>query len=67
MLVRFVAVALIGWAAVDLALYWLVCGHRHEPMKPWTVAAKTIPFFIGVAALIKAKALAEWISNILDG
>lgn len=67
MLVRFVAVALIGLTVIDLALYWVVCNQHHEPMKLIPCLLKIIPFILGVVALIKAKALAEWISNILDG
>jgi hypothetical protein len=67
MLVRFIAAALIGWTAVDLALYWVVCNHDHTPMKLFPCLFKLIPFVLGVAALIKSKSLAEWISNLLDG
>lgn len=67
MLVRFVAAALIGWTAVDLALYWAICNHNHVPLKLFPCLLKAIPFLLGVVALVKSKSLAEWISNILDG
>ncbi len=66
MLVRFIAVALIGWTVVELALYWVVCNHNHTPMQIFPCVLKTIPLFLGIAALIKSKALAEWVSNFLD-
>jgi hypothetical protein len=67
MLVRFIAATLIGWSAVDLALYWVVCNHDHTSLKLLPCLLKLIPFVLGIAALIKSKALAEWISNLLDG
>jgi hypothetical protein len=66
MLVRFVAAALIGWTAVDLALYWVLSQHNHAAMETFPCVLKSIPFVLGVALLIKAKAVAQWISNKLD-
>jgi hypothetical protein len=66
MLVRFIAVALIGWALVDFALYWLVSQHNNTPMKIFPCIEKSIPALLGFIGLIKSKALAEWISDKLD-
>jgi hypothetical protein len=66
MLVRFIAASLIGCAAVELALYWVICQHDHAPMKIFPCVMKSIPAVLGVIVLIKAKAIAEWISNKLD-
>ena len=66
MLVRFIAATLIGWAVVDVALYWFLCQHNHVPMKIFPCILKSIPALLGIVVLIKARAIAEWISNKLD-
>jgi hypothetical protein len=66
MLVRFIAVSLMGIALVNLALYWVVSSTHHEPMETFPCVLKSIPAVIGLVVLIKAKAVAEWISNKLD-
>jgi hypothetical protein len=66
MLVRFIAVALIGWTLVDFALYFVVSQHNNAPMKIFPCILKSIPALLGVAGLIKSKALAQWVSDKLD-
>ncbi len=66
MLVRFLAVALIGWAVAELALYWAVTNHDNKPMAVGEIIFKSLPLIAGVVVLIKQKALAEWVSNFLD-
>jgi hypothetical protein len=66
MLVRIIAVALIGWAVVDFALYWILCSHNQQPLAPVTCVLKSLPFIAGVIFLINARALADWISDKLD-
>jgi hypothetical protein len=66
MLVRVIAVALIGWAAAELVLYWAVCQHNHAPMKLFPCLIKSLPLLAGLAMLVRSRALAEWISNKLD-
>jgi hypothetical protein len=66
MLVRFIAAALIGWTMVDLALYWVIAQHNHTPVETFPCVLKSIPCVLGIVMLIKAKAIAEWISNKLD-
>ncbi len=66
MLVRFVAAALIGWALVDLGLYWVICNHKNVPVEAVPCLVKSLPFVAGVVVFIKAKALAEWLSDKLD-
>jgi hypothetical protein len=66
MLVRFVAVALIGWALVELSLYWVVSQHYNTPMKIFPCIVKSIPALLGVVCLIKSKALAQWVSDKLN-
>lgn len=66
MLVRFVAAALIGWTLVELALYLVISQHNQTPVNYLTCAVKSLPFLIGTAMLIKARALAEWLAEKLD-
>ena len=66
MLVRFVAVALIGWATVELVLYVVICRHKAVPVEIFPCVLKSLPFLAGVAVLIKARAIAEWLADKLD-
>jgi hypothetical protein len=66
MLVRFIAVTLIGLTLVEFALYFAVSQHNHAPMKIFPCAMKSIPALLGVVGLIKSKALAQWVSDKLD-
>jgi len=66
MLVRFIAVSLIGISVIEFALYWVVSQHYNTPMKIFPCILKSIPAALGIAALIKSKALAQWISEKLD-
>ena len=67
-LVWFLAAALVLVSLVEIGLYLTVCW---VPQPPQPVAIlplvwKSIPAWLGVIILIKAKALAEWISERLD-
>ncbi len=66
MLVRFVAVALMGWAVADLALYFVIGSHNQTPVEIGPCLIKALPLIIGVVILIRSKPLAEWVSNLLD-
>jgi hypothetical protein len=66
MLVRIIALALIGWAVAELALYWAVCHHKNISPEVIPIILKSLPFIAGVIILIKSKALAEWVSDLLD-
>ena len=66
MLIRVVAAALIGWAIVDIALYVVICQHKNMPVETFTCILKSISAVLGIVALIKSKALAQWISDKLD-
>jgi hypothetical protein len=66
MLVRFIALGLIGWSVAELALYVVVCQHNHADLQISKCVVRALPLLAGVVALIKSRALAEWISNILD-
>jgi hypothetical protein len=66
MLVRFVAATLIGWTMVDLALYWVIAQHNRTAIEIFPCILKSIPALLGIVALVKSKALAQWISDKLD-
>lgn len=66
MLVRIIAVALIGWAVADMALYWVVCNHNNQSIEVLKMVLKSLPLLAGIICLIKSKALAEWVSSFLD-
>ncbi len=66
MLVRFIGAALLGWTAVEIALYVTVSRHYNRPLEIVPCMLKSIPAVIGLVILVKAKAIAEWISNKLD-
>ena len=66
MLVRIIAVALMGWAIADVSLYWVLRNHNQQPVEVVTLVFKSLPFIVGVVFLIKARALADWISDKLD-
>ena len=66
MLVRFFAAALVGWAFVEVALYAAICNHKKVPIEILPCVLKSIPLFIGLIILVKARAIAEWISEKLD-
>ena len=66
MLVRFIALGLMGWSLVELALYVAVCRHNHVELQISKSVMRLLPLLAGIVVLVKAKALAEWISNTLD-
>jgi apolipoprotein N-acyltransferase len=66
MLVRFIAVALIGLGVIELSLSWLESSAHHASMRIFDFVLPVILFVLGAAVLIKAGSLAEWISNKLD-
>lgn len=66
MLTRFVAACLMGMSVVELALYAVEYKFRNVPVNVLLSALWVVLFLAGVAVLIKAKAVAEWISDKLD-
>ncbi len=66
MLVRFIAAALIGWALVELALYLVISQHNQTPVSYLACLVKALPLLFGLAMLVKAKVLAEWLAEKLD-
>ena len=66
MLVRIIALALIGWAVAELAVYYAYCHNQKLPLEILPIVVKSLPFIAGVVILIKSKSLAEWVSDLLD-
>ena len=66
MFVRFVAACCMGMSVVELALYWAEYRFRHMPINPFYTALWVIFFLVGTAILIKAKDIANWISDKLE-
>lgn len=65
-LVRFVAAGLIGMGLLDSGLYLAECFVRHLTILPGRVLVEILPLLAGVPVLIKARALADWLSELLD-
>ena len=66
MLVRVIAIGLIGWSLAELALYLAVCHHKKLPVDVLPCFYRALPLLLGLILLVKARALAEWISDQLD-
>jgi hypothetical protein len=66
MLVRFIAIALIGFGLIELSLSWVESSARHVSMRTVDFLLPAILFALGIAGLIKANSLAVWISDKLD-
>lgn len=67
-LVRLIGVVLIVWTVLDLGLYWVTCANpRHPvPMEVVPVLLKLISAVVGIVILVRARAIAIWISEWLD-
>ena len=68
MLVRLIGAAFVGATIVELGLYWAECSLAKPPrsVEVFPCILKLIPAGIGLLILIKARALAEWLSDKLD-
>jgi hypothetical protein len=66
MFVRFTAIGLIGLSVLDLGLYGGECYVHHQPAQILHGAFLGLPFLLGVVVLVKARAVAKWISNKID-
>ena len=66
MLVRFIAAALISWTLVELVLYALVREHNQQPIQILPCLTRSLPLLAGLAMLVKARALAHWLTDLLD-
>ena len=65
-LVRIIAVTFLGAGVISVVLYFLECSAHHQPVGPAMVLLHTWPGVVGIICLIKARALAAWLSDLLD-
>jgi hypothetical protein len=66
MFVRFVAAGFMGMSVVEIALDWAEFKFRQVPVNIPLAALWIILFLVGVVILIKARAVADWISEKLE-
>ena len=66
MLVRFVAVALIGFSLAELVMTYAIDFKTGVRLAILPCALKSLPALTGVIILIRARALAQWIADLLD-
>ena len=66
MLVRSIAIGLVGLSVLELGLYGGECFVHHQPVQVIHTVLLFIPLVLGIVVLAKAKAVAEWISNKFD-
>ena len=68
MLVRLIGVMLMVGTILELGLYWAKCSmpsHR-VPVEVIPVLLRLIPAVLGTIVLAKARALADWLVDLLD-
>jgi hypothetical protein len=66
MLVRFVAVTIIGMSMLMEGLYVADSLVHHVPVRKLHCALLTIPSVLGIVILVRSKPVAEWLSDKLD-
>jgi len=65
-LVRFTAVGLIGLGLLEPGLYAAECAVHREAIPVGPVLLRALPLAAGITVLVKARALADWLSEFLD-
>jgi hypothetical protein len=67
-LVRLVALCLIVVGLLDVCLYLTKCfaPHHRVPVNYLTVLLDFIPGLAGIIVLIKAKAIANWLTDLIE-
>ena len=66
MLVYFAAAALVSMSLLEFGLYLAECHKRQIPVGMVHASVLTLLFVLGVAALVRARAIARWVDNKLD-
>ena len=66
MLVRFVAVAIIGLSLLTEGMYLAETLVGHRVVDKLHCALLAIPVLIGVVILARSRAVAEWLSEMLE-
>lgn len=68
-LVRIIGVMLVVATILELGFYWAECAfHKPEPLhaEKISILYRLVPAVLGFIVLIKARAIAGWISETLD-
>ncbi|MGA2244805.1 MAG: hypothetical protein ABSH48_07400 [Verrucomicrobiota bacterium] len=67
-LVRLIGVLCIVVTILELGLYWASCSipGRRVPVRLIPLLVRLVPSLIGFVVLLRARAIADWISDILD-
>jgi hypothetical protein len=66
MLVYFAAASLISLSLLEFGLYLAECHKRQVPVGMLHASFLALLFVLGVAALVRARAIARWVDNKLD-
>ena len=66
MFVCFTAACMVGMSVVELGLYWAEYKFRQVPVNIPLASLWGVLFLAGVAVLIKARSIADWISDKLE-
>jgi hypothetical protein len=66
MLVYFAALALMSLSLLEFGLYLAECHKNHVPVGVVHAGFLIVFFVLGVATLVRARAIAEWVANKLD-
>lgn len=68
MLVRLIGVTLMLATILELGLYWARCSmpNHRVPVEVVPVLLRLIPAVLGTIVLVKARALADWLVDLLD-
>ena len=64
MLVRFVAISLIGFSVAELALTYALGTRIQVTTGAWVL--RSLPAAAGIVILIRARAIAQWLADLLD-
>ncbi len=65
-LVYFIAISLVGYGLLEMALYWGECLAHKQPVKLLHFASPAVPLVAGVVLLVRAKAVAKWLADKLE-
>ena len=65
-LVYFIAISLVGYGLLEMALYWGECLAHKQPVNWLHFALPAVPLVAGVVLLVRAKAVAKWLADKLE-
>ncbi len=66
MFVRFAAAGLVGLSVLELGLYAAECLAHHQSIEALHGTLLSLPLFLGIVILVRARAIAEWLANKFD-